>query len=148
MRWRLIRSLIKLMEEHQIQEVEIRGIFGRVKLSKYTGLAHQMLPAIPPEAKKEEKKEAAEEKEKGEDRYIAIKAPLVGTFYRAPAPGAPPFVDVGDEVTSKTIVCIIEAMKVMNEIKSEHRGIVKEILVENGKPVEFGQVLFIIELIK
>jgi len=141
LRWRLIRGLIKLMEEHQIQEIEIRGIFGRVKLSKYTGLAHQMLPAILPEAKKEE----AEEKEKEEDRYIAIKAPLVGTFYRAPAPGAPPFVDVGDEVTPKTIVCIIEAMKVMNEIEAGVSGKIVKVLVENAQPVEYGQELFLVE---
>ncbi len=145
MRWRLIRNLIKLMEEHQIQEIEIRGVFGHVKLSKYTGLAHQMLPAIPPEAKKEEEKEAAEEKEKEEDRYVAIKAPLVGTFYRAPAPGAPPFVEVGDEVTPKTIVCIIEAMKVMNEIEAGVSGKIVKVLVENAQPVEYGQELFLVE---
>ena len=73
---------------------------------------------------------------------IDIKSPMVGTFYRAPSPESPNYVDVGTEVGPETVVCIIEAMKVMNEIKAEARGIVTQALVENGKPVEFGQPLF------
>lgn len=71
-----------------------------------------------------------------------IKAPMVGTFYRAPAPDAPPYVDIGAQVNEDTVVCIIEAMKVMNEIKAEIKGTIVQVLVENGKPVEFGQPLF------
>ncbi|HVM60794.1 MAG TPA: acetyl-CoA carboxylase biotin carboxyl carrier protein [Verrucomicrobiae bacterium] len=71
-----------------------------------------------------------------------IVSPMVGTFYRAPAPDAPPYVEVGQEVDPETVVCIIEAMKVMNEIKAEIKGVVTEILAENAKPVEFGQKLF------
>ena len=74
-----------------------------------------------------------------------IDSPLVGTFYRAASPDAAPFVNVGDRVTADTVICIIEAMKVMNEIKAEKSGVVKEILVENGQPVEFGQPLLVIE---
>ncbi|MGB9690817.1 MAG: acetyl-CoA carboxylase biotin carboxyl carrier protein [Candidatus Sumerlaeaceae bacterium] len=74
-----------------------------------------------------------------------INSPMVGTFYRAPAPDAPPFVDVGDRVKEDTTLCIIEAMKLMNEIKAEMRGKVVKILVENGMPVEYGQPLFLIE---
>ena len=74
-----------------------------------------------------------------------IDSPLVGTFYRAASPEAQPFVKVGDKVTEETIVGIIEAMKVMNEIKAEKSGVVKEVLVENGQPVEYGQALFVIE---
>ena len=73
-----------------------------------------------------------------------IDAPLVGTFYRSSSPEAAPFVKVGDKVTPDTVVCIIEAMKVMNEVKAEKSGVVKEILAENGNPVEFGQALFVI----
>ncbi|MGQ9706690.1 MAG: acetyl-CoA carboxylase biotin carboxyl carrier protein [bacterium] len=73
-----------------------------------------------------------------------ITAPMVGTFYRAPAPGAEPYVKEGDKIKKGTVVCIIEAMKLMNEIESEYNGIVKEIHCENGKPVEYGQVLFTI----
>lgn len=74
-----------------------------------------------------------------------VKAPMVGTFYRAPSPGAPPFVEVGDRVQADTVVCIIEVMKLMNTIHAEAAGIVREIRVENSQPVEFGQVLLVIE---
>ena len=73
---------------------------------------------------------------------IDIKSPMIGTFYRAPSPEAGNYVEIGTEVNAETVVCIIEAMKVMNEIKSEVKGVVTQVLVENGKPVEFGQPLF------
>jgi len=73
---------------------------------------------------------------------VDIKSPMIGTFYRAPSPEAAPYVDVGSEVTPDTVVCIIEAMKVMNEIRAEVHGVVTQTLVDNGKPVEFGQPLF------
>jgi acetyl-CoA carboxylase biotin carboxyl carrier protein len=72
----------------------------------------------------------------------AIKSPMIGTFYRAPSPESAPYVDVGSEVTAETVVAIIEAMKVMNEIKAEAKGVITQVAVENGKPVEFGQPLF------
>ncbi len=71
-----------------------------------------------------------------------IKSPMIGTFYRAPSPEAAPYVEVGTEVNPETVVCIIEAMKVMNEIKAEAKGVITQVCVENGKPVEFGQPLF------
>jgi len=71
-----------------------------------------------------------------------IVSPMVGTFFRAASPDASPFVEVGKEVTEETVVCIIEAMKVMNEIKAETKGVIAEIVAENGKPVQFGQVLY------
>jgi acetyl-CoA carboxylase biotin carboxyl carrier protein len=76
---------------------------------------------------------------------VEIRAPIVGTFYRAPAPDAPPYVKEGDRVEKGQVLCIIEAMKLMNEIESEVSGIVKKILVENGEPVEYGQPLFLIQ---
>ena len=75
-----------------------------------------------------------------------ITSPMVGTFYRAPSPDAPPYVEVGQEVDPETVVCIIEAMKVMNEIKAEMTGVISEILAENAKPVEFGQKLFAVRV--
>ena len=78
-------------------------------------------------------------------KRVTIDSPLVGTLYRAPSPEAAPFVKVGDKVTPDTVVCIVEAMKVMNEIKAEKSGIIRDILVENGSAVEFGQPLFVIE---
>ena len=76
---------------------------------------------------------------------VTIDSPLVGTLYRAPSPEAAPFVKVGDKVTPDTVVCIVEAMKVMNEIKAEKSGVIRDILVDNGSAVEFGQPLFVIE---
>ncbi|MGO9200320.1 MAG: acetyl-CoA carboxylase biotin carboxyl carrier protein [Limisphaerales bacterium] len=73
---------------------------------------------------------------------LEIKSPMIGTFYRAPSPDAAPYVEIGVEVNPETVVCIIEAMKVMNEIKAEAKGVITEVLVENSKPVEFGQALF------
>ena len=73
---------------------------------------------------------------------LEIKSPMIGTFYRAPSPEAAPYIEIGSEVSPETVVCIIEAMKVMNEIKAEVKGVVTQILVENAKPVEFGQPLF------
>ncbi|MCD6082956.1 acetyl-CoA carboxylase biotin carboxyl carrier protein, partial [Candidatus Aerophobetes bacterium] len=80
-----------------------------------------------------------------EEKLFSVRSPLVGTFYRAPSPEEEPFVEVGDEVTEGQTLCIIEAMKVMNEITSEVSGKVKKILVENGQPVEYDQELFLIE---
>jgi len=76
-------------------------------------------------------------------KYIA--SPMVGTFYRAPSPDAPPYVEIGKDVEEDTVVCIIEAMKVMNEIKAETKGVITEVLVDNSKPVEFGQKLFVVK---
>jgi acetyl-CoA carboxylase biotin carboxyl carrier protein len=81
-----------------------------------------------------------------ETGYAYVKSPMVGTFYRSPSPENPAFVDVGAKVDEKTVVCIIEAMKIMNEIQSEAKGTVVEVLVENGQPVEYGQRLFKIKL--
>jgi len=83
-----------------------------------------------------------------EDRYLIVKAPLIGTFYRAPSPDSPPFVEIDDIVEPKQTLCIIEAMKVMNEITAERKGKIVEIYPENGEMVEFGKDLFKIELIK
>ncbi|MBX3730627.1 MAG: acetyl-CoA carboxylase biotin carboxyl carrier protein [Candidatus Sumerlaeia bacterium] len=78
-------------------------------------------------------------------RYAKVTAPMIGTFYRAAAPESPAFVDVGDSVDENTVLCIIEAMKLMNEIKAETRGTIRKVLVENGQPVEYGQPIFLIE---
>lgn len=78
-------------------------------------------------------------------RYTKVTAPMIGTFYRSPAPDSPSFVELGDQVDENTVLCIIEAMKLMNEIKAETRGVVRKILVENGQPVEYGQPIFLIE---
>jgi acetyl-CoA carboxylase biotin carboxyl carrier protein len=100
-----------------------------------------------PVAEKKEEVKTSECNTKEENKkYHVIKSPLVGTFYRAPSPGAPPFVEEGDTVSKGQVLCIIEALKVMNEIESDVNGRVAKILVENGQPVEYGQELFYIEV--
>ena len=99
-------------------------------------------PAAPAAAPAPEEKKAPAAQA---DRSRIIDSPIVGTFYRTSAPGADPLVKIGSKVTEDTTVCIVEAMKVMNEIKAEKSGVIKEILVENGQPVEFGQPLFVLE---
>ncbi len=86
---------------------------------------------------------AAEKAE--ENKYLEIKSPIVGTFYRSSSPDTEPYVSVGAEVNKESVVCIVEAMKVMNEIKADVKGVIRKILVENATPVQFGQVLFLVE---
>ncbi len=151
MKIEFIRKLVEIVEQSNIGEIEISRFGTRIRISKNGSRMIQAPPvqvvekeASPPvketESKVEEKKE-----EKRPSNLVSIKAPLVGTFYRAPAPDAPPFVEVGDIVKPGQTVCIIEAMKVMNEIKSEVSGRIVEILVKNEEPVEYGQELFLIE---
>ncbi len=148
MKFKDIVRIIKIFKKSGLNEleIEIENPKFRIKLSK-----NNQIPVISSQVQipniieyKEEKKEQREE-EKKENIHL-IKSPLVGTFYRAPSPGAEPFVKEGDFVRKGQVLCIIEAMKVMNEIESDVDGIVERILVENGKPVEYGQELFWIRL--
>jgi len=139
MRINLIHKLIKLMEEKGLQELELKGPFSAIRLVRW---ASTRVPAGPPPTEIE-KPTVKEEKVK--KHLVPIKAPMVGTFYRAPHPGAPPYVEIGDMVTPGKVVCIIEAMKVMNEIEAEISGKVADILVKDEEPVEHGQELFLIE---
>ena len=132
-----IKELIALLRRNDLSEFELETEGFRIKLKK--GGDTVMAPAPQPlaaSAPAEAKAPAAEAKGR------EITSPMVGTFYSSPGPEAGPFVEAGTEVTEETVVCIIEAMKVMNEIKAEARGIITEVLVENGKPVQFGQPLF------
>ncbi len=99
-------------------------------------------PAAPPAPSPSPKTESPKE---DLSKYVEVKAPIVGTFYRAPSPEAEPFVKEGDTVKKGQVLCIIEAMKLMNEIESEVSGVVRKILVANGEPIEYGQVLFLID---
>ncbi|MEO0275880.1 MAG: acetyl-CoA carboxylase biotin carboxyl carrier protein [candidate division WOR-3 bacterium] len=147
----VIKKLVEIMREENLSQIEIKKPFFKIKLSK------EILKEIPKtEIKKEEIKEISkeiikEEKKKEEikeDNIYILRSPLVGTFYRAPSPESPPYVEIGDEVKKGDILCIIEAMKIMNEIESEVDGKIIDIFVENAKPVEFGQALFKIEVRK
>ena len=147
-----IKVIIDLMKKNSITEFEWEKEGCRVRLKRTPEGVWQQIEA-PPQAPSRSLPSASPSVEvpapspaaqppPSSSEEIEIKAPMVGTFYRAPAPDAAPYVDVGSEVEPDTVVCIIEAMKVMNEIKAEVKGVITAILAENGKPVEYGQPLF------
>ena len=138
-----IKAIIDLMRKNDLSVFEMEKDGFRLKLQKGAGdqtslAAPIIVSAIPPVTTAE----AAAGKPSGAASLKDIVAPMVGTFYRGGSPDAPPFADVGKEITEESVVCIIEAMKVMNEIKAETSGVIAEVVAENGKPVQFGQVLF------
>ena len=154
---RKIKKLIELLDESGIAEIEVTEGEGSVRISRYGTAPPPPAAAVPggfpaaspaaaggaPAPSSEPASEPAEEHPR--PKGFEIEAPMVGTMYRAPSPGAPPFVEVGSRISSGDVVCIIEAMKILNQIESEVGGVVKEILVENGQPVEYGQTLMIVE---
>ena len=143
-----LKELITLFEEAEVTELEIEreGIKIRLKKGNDKIDAHAIVPSgatvTPVISEKEEK---VEKKKEAEETLVKIEAPMVGTFYSSPSPEAPPFVEEGAVIEKGQVLCIIEAMKLMNEIKSEVKGKIKKILVENGHTVEFGDSLFLIE---
>ena len=155
---RKIKKLIELLDESGIAEIEVTEGEESVRISRYGAsppAVHAAAPLAPPAppgavpavdgppALAPAAAPAAEERPSPSGS--AIDAPMVGTMYRAPSPGAPPFVEVGSRISAGDVVCIIEAMKILNQIESEVSGVVREILVENGQPVEFGQTLMVVE---
>lgn len=147
-----IEELIRLVEESQITELEVSHGRTRIRISKNgTPAAVVGAASVPaPILTRAQREEVEEEEEATADDKLAsnlkqIKSPMVGTVYRAPAPGSEPFVDIGQPVAVGQTVCIVEAMKLMNEIGSDFSGVIRRVLVENGQPVEYGQPLFLIE---
>ena len=149
---RKLKKLIDLVQESGIGEIEITEGEEKVRISRQgmaapmmmapPGMQHIAMPAAPMPAAAAAPEAAPPP---AEPKGHALKSPMVGTFYRAPSPGAPAFVEVGQSVSKGQTLCIIEAMKLLNEIESDAAGTVKAILVENGQPVEYGQPLFLIE---
>ena len=150
-----IRSLIKLVEESDINELEVSSWGRKVCIRKRIAGGNGRGPANPvsnpspaptkvPEVDLELTTETSKEPETRVN-LVEIKSPMVGTFYRAPAPDARPYIDVGQKIKPGHVLCIIEAMKLMNEIEAEISGKIVEIMVENAKPVQFGQPLFLVE---
>jgi acetyl-CoA carboxylase biotin carboxyl carrier protein len=147
---RKVKKLIELLEESGISEIEISEGEESVRISRYPKpgtVATSAAPAAapPPSAPAAPAAAAPAEPAAPPVRGQQVTAPMVGTFYSGPAPGSKPFVEIGTEVKPGDTLCVIEAMKMMNQIESEFAGRVVSILVENGSPVEFGQPLFIIE---
>ena len=142
---RKLKKLIDLVQESGIAELEITEGEEKVKIVKGGGVSISQAPAAPAQAAEPRASAAAPAAEPaaGQDGHV-LKAPMVGTFYRSPSPDAKVFIEVGQTVKEGQTICIIEAMKLMNEIEADASGVVKAILVENGQPVEYGQPLFII----
>lgn len=148
MDFNLIKKYVKLFEESNISELEIEQDNARIKIYKKvetTVQVHNVATPVHAPAVAVTKSEATQPKEEKNSKIKEIKSPIVGTFYRAPGPDADSYVKVGDMVSSGTVLCIIEAMKLMNEIESDITGKIVKILVENGKPVEYNQPLMLIE---
>ncbi|KRW92100.1 acetyl-CoA carboxylase [Alicyclobacillus tengchongensis] len=144
-----IHELIRLLDESSLSEINIEFEDGKLQLKKAAPEAVAYMPVqsaptlaapAPTPAATQATHSQAQELQSADIHVIA--SPMVGTFYRAPSPESAPFVEVGSQVTSKTVVCIIEAMKLMNEIEAEVSGEVIEVLAENGQLVEYGQPLF------
>lgn len=160
-----IRKIIEMMKQNDLSEFELEDEGFRIAIRRRNGLeshviaapapapvhAHPVIVAPPPPvppaltANDTAPGDAVAPQPEPETAGERITSPMVGTFYRSPSPDVDPFVSAGSEVDEDTVVCIIEAMKVMNEIKAETRGVVRSILVENAAPVQFGQPLFAIE---
>ncbi|MFH0791474.1 MAG: acetyl-CoA carboxylase biotin carboxyl carrier protein [Candidatus Omnitrophota bacterium] len=144
-----IKEMITLMNESGLVELEIEKEGMRIRLKKLTSQRENFdMPIVVEQHKLPDQrlpKENSAGNEKAVAKTVEIKSPMVGTFYRAPAPESPPYVEVGQIIEQGQVICIIEAMKLMNEIKSEVKGKITEIIVENTEPVEFGQPLFLIE---
>ena len=143
---RKLKTLIDLVETSGIAELEIQEGEERVRITRATppASAQMLFQAAPPQAPAALAAAAPEPAAPMVEEAHTVKSPMVGTFYRAASPGAAPFVEVGDSVNQGDTLCIVEAMKLMNEIEADASGTVKAILVENGQPVEFGQPLFLI----
>lgn len=151
-----IRSLITILEETGIEEIEIRKWWGgKIRVSRRSSAGGMVIqadqavapsveaasaPAVAPPAPVEE-----EVSQFSEATHYIIHSPIVGTFYRAPAPDAPPYMEVGDTIKAGQVVCIVEAMKLMNEIQAEKGGRIVKILVENAMPVEYNQMMVVLE---
>jgi acetyl-CoA carboxylase biotin carboxyl carrier protein len=157
-----IKELVKILDGTDISEFSLETEGNRINIKRGSSIAYvnqPMAPMIPvsapshvviPEHMTPSAAPSASTvvKEKGEGlapNQVLISAPMVGTFYRAPSPEAPPYVQVGQIIEAGQVVCIIEAMKLMNEIESEFNGKILEVLVENAQPVEYGQALFVLE---
>lgn len=150
-----VEKLVQLVSDSNVQEIEIEEEGRKIRVTKATNnvmhTAQVMMPA--PSAAPQPvfhaplvPVEPTASAETASSKYHEIKSPIVGTYYRAPAPDAAPFVQVGTDIRPGAVLCIVEAMKLMNEIESDVSGTIVKMLVENGQPVEYDQTLFLVEL--
>lgn len=147
-----IIKLIDLLEERNLShfELEIEGLKIKISRNLPQTSSTEPTPSTPLSPEVEEKRSLSSpelKSQENQNNIYYIKSPMVGTFYSAPDPASPPFVNIGDAVKKDQTLCIIEAMKLMNEIESDVDGVLKEIYIENGRPVEYGQNLFAIQFL-
>ncbi len=147
-----IMKIIDLLEERNLSHFELEVEGFKIKISRnqphLSPPEEALTPPLPSENEEEVNSPSLEQRvQENKNNLHYITSPMVGTFYRAPDPTSPPFVDVGDTIKKDQTLCIIEAMKLMNEIESDVNGVLKEIYIENGKPVEYGQKLFAIQVL-
>ena len=149
---RKLKTLIELVESSGISELEVtegeekvRIVKSGAPLNPYAMVPAMSVAAMPASAMPASPAPSASPPEPEIETGFAVKSPMVGTFYRSGSPDSKPFVDLGSAVQEGDVVCVIEAMKLMNEIQAEKSGVIRQIPVENGQPVEYGQTLFIIE---
>ncbi len=155
-----VQNLIKFVAKSGVSEVKIENKDFKLTIKNkpeyvtapapvatttVTAAAPVSIPAAVPQAVVDTPADNTAKNENDESKYVTIKAPIIGTFYRKPAPDKPPYVEVGDTVNTGDVVCIIEAMKLFNEIESEVSGKIVKILVDDATPVEFDQPLFLVE---
>jgi len=159
---RYVKKLVEMLDESSVDSIEISSDKGmKIRISKTPQqrgavqvaapmampalLPAPAAPAAAPPAESAGSGVEVPQREAAKSKFLEVKSPMVGTYYGAPEPGAKPYLSVGDRISKGQILCIIEAMKIMNEIESEFDGVVKEILAQNAHPVEYGQVLFRID---
>tara|TARA_B100000886_G_scaffold120847_1_gene81325 strand:+ start:5695 stop:6129 length:435 start_codon:yes stop_codon:yes gene_type:complete len=141
---RKIKKLIEMLQESDLNEIEVKEGEESVRINRKKSDVEIPQQIVAPQV---QSKEIVENVDEPEENLSYIQSPMVGTFYRSPAPGKPPFVEIGQKVKKGDTVCIIEAMKMMNQVKSEFDGKIVDIKVENGQPVEFNESLVSIETI-
>jgi len=161
---RKIKELIELVEQSGISELEVHLFGGRkivirkdLPFSDSSAMSHStaaqpaqqtavpVTTAAPIEAKPAAEEDAPKADDDDDDKYYKMEAPMVGTFYQKPSPDSPSYVNIGDHITVGQVVCLIEAMKLFNEVKSEVSGTIKKVMLEDASPVEFGQTILLIE---
>lgn len=145
---RKLKTLIDLVSESNVSELEITEAEGKVRIVKSAGVVQQFVAAAPVPAAPAAAPAAPVAELPAPPAAVVghqVKSPMVGTFYRASAPGAKPFIEIGAQVKEGDVLCIIEAMKILNEIEADKTGTVTRVLAENGQAVEYGQPLFVIE---
>lgn len=144
-----VQKIIKLMEQHGLSEIEIEDSNGKIRLKKGNGSETVQeikgISGTETKAVSAQSKTDKNEKQPSAHGIAQIYSPLVGTFYRKPDPDSDPFVDIGDHVDEDTVICVVEAMKVMNEIRAEQSGTITKIFVDDAHPVEYMQPIFEIE---